>query len=95
MEDSQRAEATERRRTRSCAECRRRRIRCDGQTVPCSQCVYYQVVDRCHYPQRRERRVPTTKYALLSLFRPPHRFAGLMWVEFPKRRAAPTMLVAA
>jgi hypothetical protein len=52
------------RKTRSCAECRRRRIRCDGFTVPCSQCVYYQVVDRCFYPQRRSRRAPTTKFVL-------------------------------
>lgn len=49
------------RRTRSCAECRRRRIRCDGSSVPCSQCVYYQVEDRCYYPQRRARRAPTVK----------------------------------
>ncbi|KAF4342795.1 lactose regulatory lac9 [Fusarium beomiforme] len=49
------------RRTHSCAECRRRRIRCDGKQVPCSQCLYYQVPDRCYYPQRQSRRVISTK----------------------------------
>ncbi|EUC41474.1 hypothetical protein COCMIDRAFT_66973, partial [Bipolaris oryzae ATCC 44560] len=49
------------RKTRSCAECRRRRIRCDGEQIPCAQCVYYQVPERCHYPQRQYRRVTTVK----------------------------------
>ncbi|XP_014550142.1 hypothetical protein COCVIDRAFT_116358 [Bipolaris victoriae FI3] len=55
------------RKTRSCAECRRRRIRCDGEQVPCAQCVYYQVPERCYYPQRQYRRVTTVKaYESLS-----------------------------
>ncbi|KAG9252927.1 uncharacterized protein F5Z01DRAFT_168452 [Emericellopsis atlantica] len=55
------------RKTQSCAECRRRRIRCSGRVVPCSQCVYYQVTDRCHYPPRRTRQAPSAKaYAELS-----------------------------
>ncbi|KAH7129719.1 fungal-specific transcription factor domain-containing protein [Dactylonectria estremocensis] len=42
--------------TSSCAECRRRRIRCEGLTTPCRQCVYYQVPHLCHYPPRKSRR---------------------------------------
>ncbi|KAL2862479.1 fungal specific transcription factor domain-containing protein [Aspergillus lucknowensis] len=42
--------------TASCAECRRRRIRCEGLTTPCHQCVYYQVPHLCHYPPRKQRR---------------------------------------
>lgn len=47
----------DRQRTRSCAECRRRRIRCEGHTTPCRQCVYYQVPHLCHYPVRKRRHV--------------------------------------
>ncbi|CAH0024639.1 unnamed protein product [Clonostachys rhizophaga] len=53
--------------TQSCAECRRRRIRCDGQVIPCSQCVYYQVPELCHYPARKTRKAPSVKeYADVS-----------------------------
>ncbi|KAG5775996.1 hypothetical protein H9Q73_010338 [Fusarium xylarioides] len=39
----------------SCAECRRRRVKCEGQTFPCRQCVYYLVPHLCHYPARKKR----------------------------------------
>ncbi|KAL2210131.1 hypothetical protein CC79DRAFT_1394415, partial [Sarocladium strictum] len=61
LRDKRRSGIKSERKTRSCAECRRRRIRCDGLTVPCGQCVYYQVIDRCFYPQRKERRAPTAQ----------------------------------
>jgi hypothetical protein len=54
--------------TQSCAECRRRRIRCDGQAVPCSQCVYYQVPELCHYPARKTRKAPSVKYCYSFCF---------------------------
>ncbi|KAH7209882.1 hypothetical protein DER44DRAFT_839580 [Fusarium oxysporum] len=41
--------------TSSCAECRRRRVKCEGQTFPCRQCVYYLVPHLCHYPARKKR----------------------------------------
>ncbi|KAL2828380.1 fungal-specific transcription factor domain-containing protein [Aspergillus pseudoustus] len=53
--------------TSSCAECRRRRIRCDGLTTPCQQCAYYQVPHLCHYPPRKARRnVSLRSHAELS-----------------------------
>ncbi|PVH69895.1 hypothetical protein DL98DRAFT_391074, partial [Cadophora sp. DSE1049] len=39
----------------SCAECRRRRIRCDGTAAPCGQCKWYRVSDSCYYPTRKQR----------------------------------------
>ncbi|CAM1502505.1 Fc.00g044890.m01.CDS01 [Cosmosporella sp. VM-42] len=55
------------RKTQSCAECRRRRIRCDGHSTPCRQCIYYQVPQLCHYPTRKIRNAPSLKaYAELS-----------------------------
>ncbi|CEI63211.1 unnamed protein product [Fusarium venenatum] len=47
--------------TSSCAECRRRRVKCDGQTIPCKQCAYYLVPHLCHYPTRKRRRNVTLK----------------------------------
>ncbi|KAH6887650.1 fungal-specific transcription factor domain-containing protein [Thelonectria olida] len=41
--------------TSACAECRRRRIKCDGLSVPCRQCNYYQVPHLCHFPPRKTR----------------------------------------
>lgn len=48
--------------TSSCAECRRRRIRCDGLATPCRQCVYYEVPHLCHYPLRKPRRNVSWRY---------------------------------
>ena len=52
--------------TRSCAECRRRRIRCDSTDPPCGQCTWYKVPSLCHYPTRRKRNVPSQEYAGFS-----------------------------
>jgi hypothetical protein len=49
--------------TRSCAECRRRRIRCDSTGPPCGQCTWYKVADLCRYPTRRRRNVPSQQYS--------------------------------
>ncbi|KAM0343529.1 hypothetical protein ACHAPU_008424 [Fusarium lateritium] len=52
---------TQPRATSSCAECRRRRVKCEGQTTPCRQCVYYLVPHLCHYPARKRRQNVTLK----------------------------------
>lgn len=46
---------------RSCIECRRRKVRCDGQQ-PCSNCVWYVVADNCQYQPRRRRNCSSNKY---------------------------------
>ncbi|KAE9369807.1 hypothetical protein N431DRAFT_560544 [Stipitochalara longipes BDJ] len=45
--------------TRSCAECRRRRIKCDSTDPPCGQCTWYKVPGACYYPTRQKRTVPS------------------------------------
>ncbi|KIV78181.1 hypothetical protein PV11_09924 [Exophiala sideris] len=40
---------------KTCSECRRRKIRCDGNQ-PCGQCVYYEVPD-CQYVVRKRRKL--------------------------------------
>ncbi|WYZ45072.1 hypothetical protein EsH8_VIII_000388 [Colletotrichum jinshuiense] len=39
---------------RSCQECTRRKVKCDGGH-PCSSCQYYNVADTCEYRQRSKR----------------------------------------
>jgi hypothetical protein len=39
---------------RSCLECTRRKVKCDGRQ-PCSSCVYYRTPDACGYRQRSKR----------------------------------------
>ena len=48
------APAPPRKVNRSCLECTRRKIKCDGQQ-PCSSCVYYRSPDACGYRQRSKR----------------------------------------
>ncbi|OAA78288.1 Transcription factor [Akanthomyces lecanii RCEF 1005] len=43
-----------RRVNRSCMECTRRKIKCDGR-FPCSSCVYYRASEACEYRQRSRR----------------------------------------
>ncbi|KAM3433897.1 hypothetical protein NHJ13734_006237 [Beauveria thailandica] len=43
-----------RRVNRSCIECTRRKIKCDGR-FPCSNCVYYRAAEACEYRQRSRR----------------------------------------
>jgi len=43
-----------RRVNRSCVECTRRKVKCDGRQ-PCGSCLYYRVPDACEYRQRSRR----------------------------------------
>ncbi|KIW69173.1 hypothetical protein PV04_05066 [Phialophora macrospora] len=45
---------------RACVECMRRKIRCDG-LLPCKNCQWYCVQDRCAYRQRNKRTNPSWK----------------------------------
>jgi hypothetical protein len=54
--------------TRSCAECRRRRIKCDSTDPPCGQCTWYKVSNACYYPTRQKRTVPSQEYSVFLLF---------------------------
>ncbi|TDZ25393.1 Lactose regulatory protein LAC9 [Colletotrichum orbiculare MAFF 240422] len=44
----------------ACAECKRRKIRCDGQQ-PCGQCLSSRAPKRCFYDKHRQRVVPSRK----------------------------------
>ncbi|KAH7035674.1 fungal-specific transcription factor domain-containing protein [Microdochium trichocladiopsis] len=44
----------------ACAECKRRKIRCDGQQ-PCSQCLSSRAPKRCFYDKHRQRVIPSRK----------------------------------
>ncbi|KAH6695086.1 fungal-specific transcription factor domain-containing protein [Plectosphaerella plurivora] len=46
--------------SQACAECKRRKIRCDGQH-PCRQCISTRVPKRCFYDKHRPRVVPSRK----------------------------------
>ncbi|KAK7535299.1 fungal-specific transcription factor domain-containing protein, partial [Phyllosticta citribraziliensis] len=46
--------------TNACVECRRRKIRCDGQH-PCGQCLWYQHPHNCNYAKPAQRVVPSRK----------------------------------
>ncbi|KAK5163140.1 uncharacterized protein LTR77_010924 [Saxophila tyrrhenica] len=46
--------------TNACVECRRRKIRCDGNT-PCGRCAFYQQPQRCTYAKPTQRVVPSKK----------------------------------
>lgn len=39
---------------KSCLECTRRKVRCDG-CQPCGSCVYYRKAESCAYRQRSRR----------------------------------------
>lgn len=54
LPDSPPAQAFGRRVNRSCMECTRRKIKCDGR-FPCSSCVYYRAAEACEYRQRSRR----------------------------------------
>ncbi|KAL0776184.1 hypothetical protein CaCOL14_007471 [Colletotrichum acutatum] len=45
---------TSRKVNRSCQECTRRKVKCDGGH-PCASCQYYKVADSCEYRQRSRR----------------------------------------
>ncbi|PKS05855.1 hypothetical protein jhhlp_007522 [Lomentospora prolificans] len=44
----------------ACAECKRRKIRCDGQQ-PCGQCLSSRAPKRCFYDKHRQRVIPSRK----------------------------------
>ncbi|KAK7529388.1 fungal-specific transcription factor domain-containing protein [Phyllosticta citricarpa] len=46
--------------TNACVECRRRKIRCDGQQ-PCGQCLWYQHPQNCSYAKPAQRVIPSRK----------------------------------
>ena len=52
--DSVQPQAQARRVNRSCFECTRRKIRCDGEQ-PCGHCTYYNLAESCGYRQRSRR----------------------------------------
>lgn len=54
LASSQDPEMPTRRVNRSCLECTRRKVKCDGR-LPCASCVYYRSPDACAYRQRLKR----------------------------------------
>lgn len=44
----------------ACAECKRRKIRCDGKQ-PCGQCISSRAPKRCFYDKHRQRFIPSRK----------------------------------
>jgi hypothetical protein len=53
---------------RSCVECTRRKIKCDGRH-PCGSCVYYRNAETCEFRQRSRRNAVSRRYALCRLRR--------------------------
>ncbi|KAF4974685.1 hypothetical protein FZEAL_8443 [Fusarium zealandicum] len=68
--------------TSSCAECRRRRIKCEGLTTPCRQCIYYQVAHLCRYPPRKPRR-SVSQRSLAEVFEAHRKAQTVLEVVFP------------
>ena len=48
---------------KSCLECRRRKIRCDGNQ-PCQKCIYYQI-PQCQFYTRKKRKFSSQRYAYI------------------------------
>lgn len=51
----------------ACAECKRRKIRCDGRQ-PCGQCLGCRSPKPCYYDKHRQRVIPSRKYVHVSGF---------------------------
>ncbi|KAH7263857.1 fungal-specific transcription factor domain-containing protein [Fusarium tricinctum] len=66
---------------RSCSECTRRKVRCDGG-YPCASCQYYQVPQDCVYRQRSIRQT-TSKSAIRQATDTVRRQAGVLELLFP------------
>lgn len=45
--------------TKTCVECRRRKIRCDGRN-PCDKCIYY-MIPNCEYSPRKRRQLSSQR----------------------------------
>ncbi|KAJ4204912.1 hypothetical protein NW759_014722 [Fusarium solani] len=69
---------------RSCSECTRRKVKCDGGH-PCSSCRYYKVSEDCVYRQRSKRQA-TSKSALDKATETLRRQAGVLQLLFPNHR---------
>ncbi|GKU11053.1 unnamed protein product [Fusarium langsethiae] len=68
---------------KSCTECTRRKVRCDGG-YPCANCQYYQVPQDCVYRQRSIRQT-TSKSAIRQATDTVRRQAGVLDLLFPNR----------
>ncbi|KAL3440942.1 fungal-specific transcription factor domain-containing protein [Aspergillus insuetus] len=66
---------------KSCSECMRRKVKCDGGQ-PCSTCQYYRISDSCVY-QHRSRRQATSRSALDKATETIRRQAGVLQCLFP------------
>ncbi|KAL4982409.1 fungal-specific transcription factor domain-containing protein [Aspergillus falconensis] len=66
---------------KSCSECTRRKVKCDGGH-PCSNCQYYQIPGSCAYRQRT-RRQTTSRSALEKATETIRRQAGVLQLLFP------------
>src|SRR6202035_3781057 len=49
----------------ACAECKRRKIRCDGRQ-PCGQCMGCRSPKPCYYDKHRQRVIPSRKYGFFA-----------------------------
>lgn len=45
---------------RACEPCRKRKIRCNGES-PCDACIWYKKSPSCHYTEPRQRQIPTRR----------------------------------
>ncbi|KAJ0421351.1 fungal-specific transcription factor domain-containing protein [Aspergillus carlsbadensis] len=66
---------------KSCSECMRRKVKCDGGQ-PCTTCQYYRISDTCVYPHR-SRRQATSRSALDKATETIRRQAGVLQCLFP------------
>lgn len=55
----------------ACAECKRRKIRCDGRQ-PCGQCVGCRSPKSCYYDKHRQRVIPSRKYDTCAFYMLPY-----------------------
>lgn len=49
---------------KSCSECTRRKVKCDG-AFPCGSCWYYKIPDACVYKQRSKRQAASRTWVFL------------------------------
>ncbi|KAF7527996.1 hypothetical protein PCG10_001930 [Penicillium crustosum] len=66
---------------KSCSECTRRKVKCDGGN-PCTSCQYYQISEACTYRQRT-RRQTASRSAFEKATETLHRQAGVLRLLFP------------
>ncbi|KPM39206.1 hypothetical protein AK830_g7358 [Neonectria ditissima] len=66
---------------KSCSECTRRKVKCDGGH-PCTSCQYYQIPEACIYRQR-SRRQTTSRSALEKATQTLRRQTGVLQLLYP------------